>query len=163
MDLNSNDFRMKTDSVLILLAVVKAYQYTSITSVMLLDCWSIPCVMLLTWLFLKTKYILRKIIGVLICVAGLVAVIFSDVHAGDRAGSIVSYNALSYLSFPLYRFLYHILLSETFYLIMFCVLHVSRALIVNFFAGGSNPIKGDALVIAGATLYAISNVSEVKK
>ncbi|XP_022137947.1 solute carrier family 35 member F1-like isoform X2 [Momordica charantia] len=91
--------------------VVKAYQYTSITSVMLLDCWSIPCVMLLTWLFLKTKYILRKIIGVLICVAGLVAVIFSDVHAGDRAG-------------------------------------------------GSNPIKGDALVIAGATLYAISNVSE---
>lgn len=28
-------------------------------------------------------------------------------------------------------------------------------------AGGSNPRKGDLLVIAGATLYAISNVSEV--
>ena len=27
--------------------------------------------------------------------------------------------------------------------------------------GGSSPHKGDALVIAGATLYAISNVSEV--
>lgn len=27
--------------------------------------------------------------------------------------------------------------------------------------GGSNPRKGDVLVIAGATLYAISNVSEV--
>lgn len=27
--------------------------------------------------------------------------------------------------------------------------------------GGSNPRKGDLLVIAGATLYAISNVSEV--
>lgn len=27
--------------------------------------------------------------------------------------------------------------------------------------GGSNPRKGDILVIAGATLYAISNVSEV--
>ncbi|XP_038882368.1 solute carrier family 35 member F1-like isoform X3 [Benincasa hispida] len=91
--------------------VVKAYQYTSITSVMLLDCWAIPCVLLFTWLFLKTKYRLRKIIGVVICVAGIVAVIFSDVHAGDRAG-------------------------------------------------GSNPIKGDALVIAGATLYAVSNVSE---
>lgn len=91
--------------------VVKAYQYTSITSVMLLDCWAIPCVLLFTWLFLKTKYRLRKIIGVVICVAGIVTVIFSDVHAGDRAG-------------------------------------------------GSNPIKGDALVIAGATLYAISNVSE---
>ncbi|KAK9206022.1 hypothetical protein WN943_016293 [Citrus x changshan-huyou] len=43
--------------------------------------------------------------------AGLVTVIFSDVHAGDRGS-------------------------------------------------GSNPRKGDALVIAGATLYAVSNVSE---
>ncbi|PQP93629.1 solute carrier family 35 member F1-like [Prunus yedoensis var. nudiflora] len=33
--------------------VVKAYQYTSITSVMLLDCWSIPSVMLLTWMFMQ--------------------------------------------------------------------------------------------------------------
>ncbi|POO03404.1 Solute carrier [Trema orientale] len=91
--------------------VVKAYQYTSITSVMLLDCWSIPSVMLLTWLFLKTKYRYRKITGVVVCIAGLVTVVFSDVHAGDRAG-------------------------------------------------GSNPSKGDVLVIAGATLYAVSNVSE---
>lgn len=29
-------------------------------------------------------------------------------------------------------------------------------------SGGSNPPKGDALVIAGATLYAVSNVSEVR-
>nr|XP_043613983.1 solute carrier family 35 member F1-like [Erigeron canadensis] len=92
--------------------VVKAYQYTSLTSVMLLDCWSIPSVIILTWLFLKTKYKLKKIVGVLICVAGLVLVIFSDVHAGDRKQS------------------------------------------------GSNPVKGDLLVIAGATLYAICNVSE---
>ncbi|CAL0318912.1 unnamed protein product [Lupinus luteus] len=91
--------------------VVKSYQYTSLTSVMLLDCWSIPIVMLLTWLFLKTKYRFKKITGVVICVAGLVLVVFSDVHAGDRAG-------------------------------------------------GSNPSKGDLLVIAGSTLYAISNVSE---
>lgn len=68
-------------------AVVKAYQYTSITSVMLLDCWSIPTVMLLTWVFLKTKYRFRKITGVVVCIAGLVIVVFSDVHAGDRAGS----------------------------------------------------------------------------
>ncbi|KAG9141354.1 hypothetical protein Leryth_001811 [Lithospermum erythrorhizon] len=91
--------------------VVKAYQYTSITSVMLLDCWTIPCVIVLTWLFLKTKYTLRKLTGVVICVAGLVLVIFSDVHAGDRSS-------------------------------------------------GSSPIKGDLLVIAGATLYGVTNVSE---
>ncbi|XP_057499620.1 uncharacterized protein LOC130783875 [Actinidia eriantha] len=91
--------------------VVKAYQYTSITSVMLLDCWSIPSVIFLTWFFLKTKYRYRKFIGVGICVVGLVLVVFSDVHAQDRSG-------------------------------------------------GSNPLKGDMLVIAGSTLYAISNVSE---
>lgn len=91
--------------------VVKAYQYTSITSIMLLDCWSIPTVMLLTGVFLKTKYRFRKITGVVVCIAGLVIVVFSDVHAGDRAG-------------------------------------------------GSNPRIGDLLVIAGATLYAVSNVSE---
>ncbi|KAH6809186.1 solute carrier family 35 protein [Perilla frutescens var. frutescens] len=91
--------------------VVKAYQYTSITSVMLLDCWTIPCVLFLTWFFLKTKYRFKKLVGVVICVAGLVMVVFSDVHSADRSS-------------------------------------------------GSNPIKGDLLVIAGATLYGVSNVSE---
>ncbi|XP_068661355.1 uncharacterized protein [Aristolochia californica] len=65
--------------------VVKAYQYTSLTSVMLLDCWTIPSVIFLTWMFLKTRYRYRKFIGVGVCVAGLVMVVFSDVHASDRA------------------------------------------------------------------------------
>lgn len=65
--------------------VVKSYQYTSLTSVMLLDCWSIPCVIVLTWIFLKTKYGFRKFFGVGVCVAGLILVVFSDVHASDRA------------------------------------------------------------------------------
>ncbi|CAD5172177.1 unnamed protein product [Musa acuminata subsp. malaccensis] len=92
--------------------VVKSYQYTSLTSVMLLDCWAIPCVILFTWLFLKTKYGLRKFVGVAICVAGLVMVVFSDAHAKDRA------------------------------------------------QGGPNPLKGDLFIIAGSTLYAVSNVGE---
>ncbi|KAM7257291.1 hypothetical protein ACFE04_013032 [Oxalis oulophora] len=91
--------------------VVKAYQYTSMTSVMLLDCWTIPSVIFLTWFFLHTKYRWKKISGVAVCFAGLVMVIFSDVHSADRAG-------------------------------------------------GSKPLLGDILVIAGATLYAVSNVSE---
>lgn len=52
--------------------VVKSYQYTSLTSVMLLDCWSIPCVIVLTWVFLKTKYGLRKFLGVGVCVKDLI-------------------------------------------------------------------------------------------
>jgi solute carrier family 35, member F1/2 len=66
--------------------VVKAYEYTSLTSVMLLDCWAIPAVIFLTWMFLKTKYRLRKYSSVATCVTGLVLVVFSDVHAVDRAG-----------------------------------------------------------------------------
>lgn len=64
--------------------VVRAYDYTSITSVMLLDCWTIPCVLFLTWIFLKTRYKIGQFIGVGICVAGLVLVVFSDAHASDR-------------------------------------------------------------------------------
>ena len=73
---------------------MKAYQYTSITSVMLLDCWSIPCVMVLTWFFLSTKYRFKKIAGVVVCVAGLVIVVFSDVHAGDRSGKHMLFHSL---------------------------------------------------------------------
>ncbi|XP_028551013.1 solute carrier family 35 member F1 isoform X2 [Dendrobium catenatum] len=91
--------------------VVKAYQYTSLTSVMLLDCWTIPSVIFLTWIFLKTKYKIKKFSGVAICIAGLALVVFSDVHASDRTA-------------------------------------------------GSNPVKGDLLVVFGSMLYAVSNVSE---
>ncbi|KAG2252310.1 hypothetical protein Bca52824_082446 [Brassica carinata] len=94
--------------------VVKAFQNTSMTSVMLLDCWAIPCVLVLTWVFLKTRYSLMKISGVVVCILGVVMVVFSDVHVGDRSG-------------------------------------------------GRDPVKGDFLVIAAATLYAISNTSEVSK
>ncbi|KAL9242499.1 hypothetical protein vseg_016491 [Gypsophila vaccaria] len=92
--------------------VVKAYQYTSLTSIMLLDCWAIPCVIILTWLFLKTKYGWRKFLGVAICIAGIVLIVFSDVNAEVRK------------------------------------------------EGGSDPLKGDMLVLAGATLYGVANVSE---
>lgn len=68
------------------ISVVTAYQYTSLTSVMLLDCWAIPCVLLLTFFFLKTRYKFSQLVGAAICIAGLLMVVFSDVHEGDRAG-----------------------------------------------------------------------------
>ena len=54
--------------------------------------------MLLTFIFLKTKYRFRKIAGVIVCVAGLVMVVFSDVHSGDRSGKILAFAAFSYTS-----------------------------------------------------------------
>ncbi|KAI3881351.1 hypothetical protein MKX03_025658 [Papaver bracteatum] len=76
----------------VLLAIVyggiRIYQKKKL-HVMLWIAWTIPCVILFTWLFLKTKYRIRKFIGVAVCVAGLVLVVFSDVHAADRAGSVL--------------------------------------------------------------------------
>ena len=50
--------------------VVKAYTAgASITSVMLLDCFTIPCVMVLSRVFLRTRYHAVHGWGVLICIA----------------------------------------------------------------------------------------------
>ncbi|EHA8587475.1 putative solute carrier family 35 member F1 [Cocos nucifera] len=59
-------------------AVIKAYQYSSITSVTLLDCWTIPWVIILTWLVLGTRYSLWQFLGAALCVVGLGLVLLSD-------------------------------------------------------------------------------------
>ncbi|KAB1221302.1 Solute carrier family 35 member F2 [Morella rubra] len=90
--------------------VNEAFQYSSITSVTLLDCWTIAWVLILTWIFLGTRYSLWQLFGAAICVVGLGLVLISDAGVGG--------------------------------------------------GGGSRPLLGDILVIAGTVFYAISNVSE---
>jgi solute carrier family 35 protein F1/2 len=58
--------------------IVLAYRSTTITSVMLLDCATIPSVMLLSRLLLNAKYTRLHAIGVGICVAGLACTVASD-------------------------------------------------------------------------------------
>jgi solute carrier family 35 protein F1/2 len=58
--------------------VVLAYQYTSLSSVMLLDCFSIPCVMLLGRLVLGRRVTVWQLAGVVLCVAGVAALVLSD-------------------------------------------------------------------------------------
>ncbi|XP_045795967.1 solute carrier family 35 member F2-like [Trifolium pratense] len=68
--------------------VIKAYQYSSITSVTLLDCWVVPWVILLTWIFLGTRYSLWQLGGGTLCVLGLSLVLLSDTwDGGDGGGS----------------------------------------------------------------------------
>lgn len=62
--------------------VVKAYQYTSITSVMLLDCFAIPVAMLVSRWLLKAQYQIWHIVACLICVCGLALTMISDVVSG---------------------------------------------------------------------------------
>jgi len=89
--------------------VLSAYNYTSITSIMLLDCFTIPCSMLLSVYFLKARYEPRHYAGIALCLLGLSCIIASDLK------------------------------RET----------------------SSNALIGDALCLAGAFLYACSNVLQV--
>ncbi|KAG6522681.1 hypothetical protein ZIOFF_019828 [Zingiber officinale] len=72
--------------------IVKAYQYSSITSVTLLDCWTIPWVIILTWFVLGTRYSPCQFVGVAVCVLGLGLVLLSDAHisgGGDGSKPII--------------------------------------------------------------------------
>jgi hypothetical protein len=58
--------------------------------------------------------------------------------------------------------------SSISYFLLFCIYFIfsfSTQLLLHLlflYTGGTSPVKGDMLVIAGATLYAISNVTEVR-
>ncbi|KAJ7995703.1 hypothetical protein DPEC_G00247350 [Dallia pectoralis] len=67
--------------------VVKAYQYTTLTSIQLLDCFVIPVVMILSWWFLKTCYRPIHYISVFICLLGVGAMVGADLLAGRDQGS----------------------------------------------------------------------------
>ncbi|KAI9242171.1 MAG: solute carrier family 35 member SLC35F1/F2/F6 [Podila humilis] len=64
--------------------MVKAYSYTSLLSAMLLDAWTIPCVVLLSVFFLKVRFIRYHYLGVLIAMAGMGFLIWSDMEAGKN-------------------------------------------------------------------------------
>ncbi|TRY91795.1 hypothetical protein DNTS_028512 [Danionella cerebrum] len=68
-------------------AVVKAYQYTTLTSIQLLDCFIIPVLMILSWFFLKTRYRIIHYVAVCICLTGVGAMVGADILAGQDQGS----------------------------------------------------------------------------
>ncbi|XP_062983802.1 solute carrier family 35 member F2 [Elgaria multicarinata webbii] len=92
--------------------IVKAYQYTTLTSVQLLDCFGIPVLMALSWFILHARYKLIHFIAVAVCLLGVGTMVGADILAGRQDGE------------------------------------------------GNNVVIGDVLVLLGASLYAISNVSE---
>ncbi|OQV15845.1 Solute carrier family 35 member F1 [Hypsibius exemplaris] len=60
--------------------MVKAYAYTSLTSVQLLDCVTIPVVLLLSCAVLHYRFRILHYVGVAMCVAGAVTMVFGDVY-----------------------------------------------------------------------------------
>lgn len=51
----------------------------------LLDCSTIPIILLLSWLFLSTRYLLTHIVGVGICLIGITVFIWADALEGKGA------------------------------------------------------------------------------
>uniref|UniRef100_A0AAF5I2U0 Uncharacterized protein n=1 Tax=Strongyloides stercoralis TaxID=6248 RepID=A0AAF5I2U0_STRER len=59
--------------------VVWAYQFTNLTSIQLLDCSIIPFVMILSYFFLRVRYLTFHIVGVTFCLLGIAFLIWADV------------------------------------------------------------------------------------
>ncbi|KAI9531907.1 hypothetical protein NQZ68_036708 [Dissostichus eleginoides] len=70
--------------------VVKAYQYTTLTSIQLLDCFVIPVLMVLSWFFLKTRFRPVHLVSVGVCMLGVGAMVGADILAGRDQGSTSS-------------------------------------------------------------------------
>ncbi|KAF7697047.1 solute carrier family 35 member F2 [Silurus meridionalis] len=67
--------------------VVLAYQFTTLTSIQLLDCFVIPVLMVLSWFFLKTRYRPLHFVAVAMCLLGVGAMVGADLLAGRDQGS----------------------------------------------------------------------------
>ena len=69
--------------------VVKSFEYTSITSVMLLQVFSIPSALVLSITFLKVKYSSNHYIALLFCAAGVSCSVIKDVIKKSQDGTEV--------------------------------------------------------------------------
>ncbi len=67
--------------------VTKAYQFTSITSVTLLDSATIPAVMVLSWLVFRSRYNVGHVMGSVLCTAGLALLVLTDGSGSETDGS----------------------------------------------------------------------------
>jgi solute carrier family 35 protein F1/2 len=118
--------------------VTRAYQYTSLTSVTLLDCFTIPVVMLLSWLLLRARYKPGHYIGAVCCIAGLAVLVLGD---SKTAGNSISTGGAP---MGLFGLLKGILTGSS----------------SSSSSSGSYPLLGDSLVLLGAVLYGICNVTQ---
>lgn len=65
---------------------VLAYRYTSILSCQLLNFWSIVCVVIVSFTFLKVRYRWAQIIGIILCCGGMGILLASDHITGSNGG-----------------------------------------------------------------------------
>lgn len=62
--------------------VVKSYQYTGMLSVMLLDSWSTPVCVILSFIFLRVRYRWVQYLGIFVSLCGMGMLVGSDAMGG---------------------------------------------------------------------------------
>lgn len=67
---------------------VLAYRYTTILSAQLINFWAIVVVVLISFFFLRVRYHLTQVAGILICVSGMGLLLASDHIMGTNGGDI---------------------------------------------------------------------------
>lgn len=67
--------------------IVLAYQYTTMLSAQLINFWAIAMVVIVSFIFLKVRYHITQIAGILTCIGGMGVLIASDHITGSNSGS----------------------------------------------------------------------------
>jgi solute carrier family 35 protein F1/2 len=74
--------------------IVLAYKYTTMLSAQLINFWAIVVVVVLSFLFLKVRYHISQVLGILICIGGMGILIASDHITGTNGGDVSHGNQL---------------------------------------------------------------------
>jgi solute carrier family 35 protein F1/2 len=87
--------------------VVLAYNYTTILSAELINFWAIVVVVTISYFFLRVRYQISQVVGILVCCAGMGILIASDHITGSNGGfapNAVKGDLFALLSATLYGF-----------------------------------------------------------
>lgn len=71
-----------------------AYRYTTMLSAQLINFWAIAVVVFISFLFLRVRYHITQILGILICIGGMGVLIASDHITGSNGGDVSSGNQI---------------------------------------------------------------------
>ncbi|KAJ5179051.1 solute carrier family 35 member [Penicillium capsulatum] len=74
--------------------IVLAYQYTTMMSAQLINFWAIVVVVVISFLFLRVRYHISQIVGIIICIGGMGVLIASDHITGTNGGNVSHGNQL---------------------------------------------------------------------
>lgn len=74
--------------------IVLAYQYTTMLSAQLINFWAIVVVVVLSFIFLRVRYHITQVLGIIVCIGGMGILIASDHITGTNGGDVTKGNQL---------------------------------------------------------------------